>query len=190
MEKTMKLVKSSMILAALGLSASMPGFAQDSDGTPMLDRGTQELSLAGRLEFPDFDRLDYDLNVSYGYFFADGWEVGTEIGASDFGGVDRADISAFTEYNFNRESWIVPYIGAGIGVATVSFDDNDFDTGTDLDDGGLIFDVETGVKWFIKPYMAISTAIDFQVATDDIYATDDAVEDNLTSVQVGMRFYF
>lgn len=170
----------------------MPGFAQDSDGTPMLDAGTQEFSIAGRLEFPDFDRFDYDLDGSYGYFVADGWEIGTKIGGSNFGGgTDRFDIGGFTEYNFNRESWIVPYVGAGLGLATVSFDDDGFDSSTDLDDeNGLVFDAEAGVKWFIQPYMAVSTAINFEVATDDIYATDDSVEDNLTSVQVGMRFYF
>jgi hypothetical protein len=53
-----------------------------------------------------------------------------------------------------------------------------------------VFDVETGIKWFVRPYMAITTSIDFKVATDDIFATDNAIEDNLTSVRLGMRFYF
>lgn len=156
----------------------------------MLDRGTKEISVSGRIEFPDWEEIDYDLDGSYGYFVRDGWEVGTQIGAADFGDVDRVDVGLFTEYNFNRRKRWVPYIGAALGVGSVSFDDS-FDAGSDLDDGdGWVFEVETGVKWFIRPYMAISTAINFQVATDDIFATDDNIEDNLSTFLIGMRFYF
>lgn len=178
-------------LVAVGMVTSMASVAQESDWKPMLNMGTQEVSLSGNLEFPDFDRLDYDIDLSYGYFIRDGWQIGAELGASDFGGTDRADLTAFTEYNFNRHQKWVPYVGAAIGVASVSFNDNDFDSNTNLDDDdGWVFDVEVGIKWFVRPYMAISTAIDFQFATNDIYATDDEIEDNLTSLQLGMRFYF
>lgn len=177
--------------AAFGLMASTATLAQDTNVRPMLDKGTKEVSIAGRLEFPDFGSLDYDLDGSYGYFIRDGWEVGARIGASDFGGIDRVDVGVFTEYNFNRESQWVPYVGAAIGLGSVSFDDGDFDTDTDLnDDDGAIFDIAVGVKYFVRPYMAISTAINFQFATEDIFATDDSIEDNLTTLQIGMRFYF
>lgn len=175
-------------LCVLGLFVlASPAYGQQT--TPMLDQGTRELSVAGRVEFPDFDEVDYDLNASYGYFFRDGWETGVRVGAADFGGVDRFNISGFTEYNFNRNRNWVPYIGAALGLASVEFDDG-VDASTDLDDDGWVFDVETGIKWFVRPYMAITTSIDFQVATDDIFATGDAVEDNLTSIRLGMRFYF
>lgn len=177
-------------LAIAGFATSTPLLA-DSDVKPMLQQGTQEVSIAGRLEFPDFDRLDYDLDGSYGYFFRDGWEVGARIGASDFGGTDRVDVGIFTEYNFNRDSQWVPYVGAAIGIGAVDFDDGDFDASTELnDDEGAIFDIAMGVKWFVRPHMAISTAINFQFATEDVYATDDSLEDNITTLQIGMRFYF
>lgn len=179
------------LLGASCLAASTHSFAQDSDWTPMLDKGTKEVSVSGRLEFPDFEKIDYDLDLSYGYFLRDGWEIGAQLGAADFGGVDRLDVGIFTEYNFNRDSHWVPYVGAAIGLGSVSFDDGDFDTETDLnDDEGAVFDLEAGVKWFVRPYMAISTAINFQLATDDVFATDNSLDDNLTTLQVGMRFYF
>lgn len=187
----MNLKKYLIAIAVCGFAAGAPALAQESGWEPMLDQGTQEISIAGRLEFPDFKKLDYDLDGSYGYFIRDGWEVGTRIGASDFGGVDRVDVGVFTEYNFNRDKHWVPYVGAAIGIGSVSFDDGDFDSSTELnDDEGAIFDVQVGVKWFLRPYMAISTAINFQFATEDVFATDDSIEDNLTTLQIGMRFYF
>lgn len=179
-----------LIASTVGLICALPAAAQDDNWTPMLDKGTKEISIAGRIEAPDFDSIDYDIDGSYGYFIRDGWEIGTQIGASDFGGSDRVDIGLFTEYNFNRDSRWVPYLGAAIGLGTVSFDDG-IDGDSTLDDGdGAVFDAEAGVKFFIKPYMAISTAINFQIATDDVFATDDSIEDNLTTFQLGMRFYY
>lgn len=71
--------------------------------------------------------------------------MGAQIGAADFGGVDRVDVGVCTEYNFNRDSRWVPYLGA---------------------------------------------AINFQFATDDIFASDNSIDDDLTTLQIGMRFYF
>jgi hypothetical protein len=100
------------------------------------------------------------------------------------------DAGLFTEYNFNRSQRWIPYVGAALGLGNVSFDDG-FDESSDLDDGdGWVFEMETGIKWFIRPYMAISTAINFQFATDDIFATGDNIEDNLSTFLIGMRFYF
>lgn len=177
-------------IALLGMSGiAAPAVAQQDDGTPLLDRGTRELSISGRLEAPGLDELDYDLDGSYGYFFRDGWEAGVEVAASDFGGTDRFDIAGFTEYNFMRESNLVPYIGAGIGLVTVDIDDG-IGLSTDLDEDSTVFDIEGGVKWFVQPYMAITGAIDFKFSPDDVFATGDEIEDNLTSLKLGMRYYF
>jgi len=72
----------------------------------------------------------------------------------------------------------------------VSYDDS-LSTSTTLDDeSGTIFDVEAGIKYFLRPYMAISTSFAFQVASKDLFATDDSIEDNITLLKIGMRFYF
>lgn len=179
-----------LAIAAFGMSGlAAPALAQQERTTPMLDQGTREISIAGRIELPGLDRVDYDLDGSFGYFLRDGWEVGARIGASDFGGADRVDIGGFTEWNFRRESDLVPYIGAGIALATVSLDDG-LGLSTELDDDGFVFDMEAGVKYFVRPYMAITAGIDFQFSPDDIFATDDSIEDNLTSLNLGMRYYF
>lgn len=179
-----------LALLSLATGFSTGAVAQQEATTPQLQEGTQELSVSGRLEFPDADELDYDLDGSYGYFFRDGWEVGAQVSASDFGGRDRVDITGFTEYNFNRDSNLVPYVGGGIGLVNASFDE-DIVVGTPIDDeDGLVFDIEGGVKYFLQPHIAVSTAIDFKFSTEDIFAVEDEIEDNLTSLKIGMRYYF
>lgn len=164
-------------------------WAQDDGDTPMLDRGTREFGIAGQIEIVESDEIDYDIDGSYGYFFRDGWEAGIQVSAADFGGQDRIELSGFTEYNFRRDRKWVPYIGGGLGLISADFDD-DISIGTPIDDDdGLTFNVEGGAKYFVRPYMAISLSIDFTVATEDIFETDDEIEDNLSSIKIGMRYY-
>lgn len=182
------------ILMSLLMSVSATSlYAQDSS-QPMLKQGNKELALSGTIEIPEIDEIDFDIDASYGYFFRDGWEIGVRAVGSDLGGIERFNFSAFTEYNFNRSSNVVPYIGTSVGVASVSFDGlKNIDTSTTLspnDDTSTVFGVQAGVKWFIRPYMAISTSIGFDVSTDDIYLADDSLEDNLTRFRLGLRYYF
>lgn len=186
-------MKSPVVLSIAVLSlggVAVPATAQEEASMPLLNQGNQELSVSGRLEIVSSDELDYDLEGSYGYFFRDGWEVGAQIVAADFGGRDRLEIAGFTEYNFNRNSNVVPYVGGAIGIVTADFGEN-IVVGSPLnDDDGLVFDVEGGVKFFIRPYMAISVGISFKFATEDVFETFNEIEDNLTSFRIGMRYYY
>lgn len=187
-------MKKITILAATLLSVlSAPVFAQDKV-VPMLDQGTKELALSGTIEFPEFEKVDFDLDVSYGYFFKDGWEVGVRALGNDLGGIERFDFSVFSEYNFNRQSNIVPFLGISVGVAKVSFDGfDDFDSSSTLapnDEKSTVFSVQGGIKWFVRPYMAVSTSIAFNTSTDDIYLADNELQDNLTRFRFGLRYYF
>jgi opacity protein-like surface antigen len=171
--------------------AASVALAQESERTtPLLDDGTQELSVSGTIDIPESDEIDYDIEGSYGYFLRDGLEVGVEISGSDLDGADRIEIGGFTEYNFRRDQTLVPYVGGGLGIASASFDETiNLDTPID-DEDGLVFNVEGGVKFFFVPYLAVSASIDFSVATEDLFETEEAIEDNLTSIRVGMRYYF
>lgn len=181
------------ILAIVLASATATSavYAQDT-GRPMLDQGTKELALSGTVEFPDFDELDFNIDASYGYFVRDGWELGVRVLGSDMGGVERFDISGFTEYNFNRTSMMVPFVGASIGVADFSYDRGTLTGTTELDNDGsaTVVEAQAGIKWFIRDYMAISTAIGFNISSDDVFAAGDDLVDNLTRFRIGLRYYF
>ncbi len=181
-----------LAIALISATATSAINAQQSD-RPMLDQGTRELALSGTLEFPDFDEVDFNIDASYGYFLRDGWELGVRVLGSDLGGVERFDISGFTEYNFNRNTNMVPFVGASIGVADFSYDGGTL-TGVrgDQDENGsaTVVELQAGIKWFVRPYMAISTAIGFNLSSDDVFATGDDLVDNLTRFRIGLRYYF
>lgn len=155
------------------------------DWVPLLHKGTQEFSVGGHVDFEDFDELEYDLRFSYGRFVADGWELGITGSFSDQSDVRHLTLGLFTEYNFNRDSRWVPFIGASAewaGADISDIDDADIDT---IQLGG-----EIGLKYFMRPNIAISGSIRFQWAADEIWEVDDALEDSATTLFLGMRFYF
>lgn len=182
---------SMLAIALISATSTSAIYAQNAD-QPMLGQGTKELALSGTIEFIDFDEVDFNVDASYGYFIRDGWELGVRVLGSDFGGVERFDVGAFTEYNFNRASNMVPFLGASVGVADFSYDDGSLDASTNLDADGTatVVEIQAGIKWFIRPYMAVSTAIGFNVSSDDIYAAGGNLEDNLTRFRIGLRYYF
>jgi hypothetical protein len=181
------------VLALLTTFTSPLLFAQ-SGSEPMLTKGTKELALSGTIEIPEFEEIDFDIDASFGYFVKDGWEIGFRTLGADTGGIERFSLSGFTEYNFNRSTNIVPFVGAAVGIADVNFngfDNIDFDSTLRPSDGNsTVFGFQGGIKWFLTPYMAISTSIGFDVSSDDIYLADNSFQDSLTRFRIGLRYYF
>lgn len=183
-------MKNLLISASLAAALAAGTASAQDNVDPMLDRGTREIGLAGNIDITELDEIDYNLDGIYGYFFRDGWEAGVVISASDRnGGMDHVSVGGFTEFNFRRDRQWVPFVGGGLSLFSADFDD-DISLASELDDDGVVFEVEGGAKWFLRDYMAFTISIDFQLATDDIFLVDEEIEDNLSSINIGMRYYF
>lgn len=173
-------VGSGVVDAGRGL-VSLPGRAMGSGdtGLPMLYAGTQELGISGNVNFTD--DVVYNLDLSYGYFFRDCWQVG--FTANAFGDDDfNFGVGLFTEYNFSTGSKWVPYVGVSAKWARV---DSEF-----FDDDSIAFGGELGVKYFIRSHMAVFAAVNFEWSPDDIFGVGDEIKDNAQNINIGMRFYF
>lgn len=152
----------------------------------MLQEGTRELGLAGSLDIASADGTAIDLSASYGYFIADGLEIGVSGFWADSDSVTSIGLGAFAEYHFATDSNLVPYVGVGAGWGKTEIDIGDFSA----DDDALVIAGEAGVKYFFVENIAISLAYVFEWATEDIFFDDDKAEDTDHSIQLGMRFYF
>lgn len=159
---------------------------------PLLAAGTQEFGVNGSLDFDD--GVEYDLNFTYGVFIRDNWQVGISI---DWAGEDgdilqNTRFGLFTEYNFVNRTKFVPYIGVGAAYAA-SGDQFDFADGTTTRVAGvdgIAFSGEIGVKYFFRPTIAVAASVNFNWSPDDVFDIGDEIGDNLTQVEIGMRFYF
>lgn len=150
-----------------------------SDELPNLAKGVQELGLSGNLNFAG--KTAYNADISYGYFFADGWEVG--LTANAFGREDfNLGAGLFTEYNFvfDESKW-VPYLGTAVKWARVST--------SNTSQSSAAFTGELGLKYFIRSNVSVFSAINFDWAPNDVFGLGDDVKDNAQNLNFGLRFY-
>ncbi|MHC4375205.1 MAG: hypothetical protein ACYS26_01275 [Planctomycetota bacterium] len=161
---------------------SLPGkafSAFSSDELPDLSAGRQELGLSGNINFSD--DVAYNIDLSYGYFFKDNWELG--FTANSFGRDDfNLGIGLFTEYNwtFEDSKW-VPYVGGAVKWARVSTDD--------VSENSVAFTGELGVKYFIRSDVSLFSSFNFDWSPDDVFGIGDEIEDSAQNINFGLRFY-
>ncbi|MGD8109467.1 opacity family porin [Vibrio sp. TRT 21S02] len=177
---------------AIALMLASVGSAQ---AAVQLSEGTQEISVQGNLNLDYSDEYLLVLDTSYGYFLADDWEVGGNLGVNMSDNNKRFVLGAFTEYNFTNETNWVPYLGASAQFAALSYKDGQgFDGGLGEDGEGdsaaLNFKMAAGVKYFINPNVALSAEVNYNIATDDVNVTSDGLSDSFTNIVFGTRFYF
>lgn len=159
-----------------------------------LEQGTQELGVQGNLDLDAQDDFELNLDLTYGRFIRDDWQVGAKSGIGATGSVLNFDLGLFTEYNFNNTSNWVPYVGASAGLASANFDfDNNIKDTADVDFEdvtALNIGLSGGIKYFVNDNVAIAGEINYNIATDDINFDGDELSDSATNIMIGTRFYF
>lgn len=191
------------LMAATGASAQQfyiglqggPNFAADSN----LKQG----GASGTLEYLPGGMLS--LHAGYGFAFGLRLEGEFALRANEVDNLDGLDVdgtvssAAFMTnlfYDFNTGTKFVPYVGAGIGFATVVADDieafgiplvDDSDTKVAFQAGG-------GFAYKFTPHVALTSDLRF-FGTSDLEFTDSSNTDFTatyfnTSWTVGVRFSF
>lgn len=161
--------------------ASVPGRVVNvNDGLPpMLSEGTQEFGIAGNVNFAD--DIAYNLNLSYGWFVRDRWQVGFGLGVQGVESDMNFNLGLFTEYNFciNPTSKWVPFVGFNASWARLDSDAFDADS--------IALGLDLGMKYFIRENVAISFSIGADYAFDDVFPGEDDFQEQ---INIGTRFYF
>ena len=161
--------------------ASVPGRVVNvGDGLPpMLSQGTQEFGVAGNVNFAD--DIAYNLNLSYGWFVRDRWQVGFALGVQGVESDVNFGLGLFTEYNFciNETSKWVPFVGF-----TAQWEKLDSDA---FDADSIALGLNLGMKYFVRENIAISFSVGAEYAFDDVFPGGDDFQEQ---INIGTRFYF
>ncbi|WP_318511436.1 outer membrane beta-barrel protein [Photobacterium leiognathi] len=179
-------MKKNALSLLVALSVLAPVAAQ---AAVQLPAGTQEIGVQGNAKLGS--GWHADINGTYGTFVKDNWEVGgtVTVRAQDHNDELSGQFGAFTEYNFvNSTNW-VPYVGAAVEVGGLSLSDEGADS-----NWGANAKVSAGVKYFINPNVAITSEVNYSIATDKIFSSDsytgEQAKNSLTNIVFGTRFYF
>ncbi len=145
-------------------------------GLPMIARGVQEFGLNGRLNWQD-DTV-YTLNLSYGRFVTDNWLVGGRLSVDGVNSDAGYALGVFAEYNFLTGTKWVPFAGIGVGYNHLEGRDTSVDS--------VQFSGEFGIKYFMRPNMAITASM---VGTWDTDRLPDG-DDFGSQINFGLRYFF
>lgn len=151
--------------------------------TPNLDRGTRVLEGAGHF---DFMGDDLQIQLAYGRFVADGVEVAVLAGLRDNDLYMSTELGVRAEYNFLRDSALVPFVGTGVVWADAEADESG------LDADAAVFSAGGGVKYFLRDDVALAVEGAYQIASDDIFvdSEDKELSDDEFSLLFSVRYYF
>ena len=152
-----------------------------SDAAP--DAGSNELQASGGFfhsQGSDTGSLNADL--SYGYYFTPGWQLGIRQGLNYSFIDDRRDFwvattTPFLNYNFRITDIIVPYLGGFIGLV---WNDRDA-TGT--------IGPQTGVKFFVHERTFLNLRYRYEFFFDRFKAIDDNASrgNHVFNIDLGWR---
>jgi len=152
----------------------------------MLAYNTEEYRLQGNLDFDSAAGTEFEIEVGYGYFVADYVQVGGLVSYLNNDIITSGSGGVFSEYNFETETSLIPFVGTQVRYIYASIDIAGSDESTDALAGGIY----GGLKYFIYDNLAVSLRLLFEAATDDVYAEDDDINDTDLGIDFGLRMYF
>ena len=156
---------------------------------PSIIEGTRELALEAEWDGEGPTGSLLSLAVGYGVFVRDGIEVGGLLGytsVEDYGGPGSDwkewAIGGFAEYHFDMASMTVPYVGV-----RAWYDNYELNS---LDDSAFVYGPRVGIKHFLADNVAVDVALEYMLASEDIFVNDGEYEDSDLSLLVGIRAMF
>jgi opacity protein-like surface antigen len=161
-----------MVFASLVLGGAIAAAAPDA--------GSSEVQVSGGFfHTEDTDTGSLNADLSYGYYFTPGWQVGFRQGLNYNFIDDQRDFwiattTPFLNYNFRLTDIIVPYLGAFIGLV---WNDRDA-TGTIGPQGG--------VKFFVHDKAFLNLGYRYEFFFDRIRSIDNNASDGNHVFNIGI----
>lgn len=104
---------------------------------------------------------------------------------------DHVELGVVSTYNWDTGSAWVPFVKVGLLYAGIEIDDAIYDDDDEADASGVIGRLGGGIKYFFRDNVAMSLAVNYDKATEDIYFDSDGGRDDYNvKALVGLEFYF
>jgi hypothetical protein len=155
----------------------------------MIFAGTNEIGISGILDVNTIDGTFLEVDGTWGRYIRDYWEVGI------IGGVARSDSlrkfrgGVFTDYIFDLGGPVIPFIGFSLNLFAADVDFKRFNgpSGSEIAYGPGF---SMGLMGFLSREVALSFGLELNWASQDVFLTEDTVEDSDIRFKLGLRYFF
>ena len=146
-----------------------------------LEQDTMEVMLNGAVDFQTpGGKAGYNIDLALGYFVIDNWEVGPGFNVASDGKDNGWGLGGFTEYNFNLDMPLVPYVGGYLHYVTGDY----------YVESALQFTGALGLKFFLSESVALGGAFQYRYANKDIYNNDGSMQNTDYGLALDVRAFF
>jgi len=155
----------------------------------MIFAGTNEIGISGILDVDTIDGTLIEVDGTWGRFFMDYWEVGIIGGIASSDSLRRFRGGVFTDYIFDFGGAVLPFIGFSLNLfaADVDFEQINGPSGSETAYGTGF---SMGMMGFLSREVALSFGLEINWASQDIFLTEDDVEDSDIRFKLGLRYFF
>ena len=179
-------MKRTLILIALFVT---PFFSQAQLVDPeliLVQKGVREARINGSFDVDSLLGADLDLDLGYGWFFRDYWQMGGSLYIENNDFVSAYGVKGFIEYSHETRTYWIPYAGLSAGFGIFDLDRGN----SSIENSGAIVGPYIGVKYYFRHDLAWSLELDVDWASDDMFAEDDSVNSLDTKLKMGIRVMF
>ena len=183
--------KTSVLLVLSALMSFVPFRA----AAERADAGTVEVGLNLMYDTDTVAGADWTLGALLGYFWTDGWMVSGEFRLEDNDYTTLYSAVAGVEKSFEVGSAdtitpFIPYVGAGVGFASASFENRGKkEEEEDRDGTAMILEFKGGLKVMLTGDLALDVGVYCDLATDDVYFDKDGPSKTDVSIRMGLRTF-
>ncbi|MGA0334302.1 MAG: outer membrane beta-barrel protein [Kiritimatiellia bacterium] len=155
--------------------AFLTGFALHAQQLKIYE-GDYELSGTG-----EYNQSQTGGNFRLGVYVNDYLQVGIDAGMSDSEIFNRLSLGAYVQYLFETQTYLLPYIGTGLGMSSLDVDGGQSESGVD-------FKLLTGLKYFLADNVSLNTEIYFVFGTAETFIDENKLSDSDYGLTLGISY--
>ncbi len=179
-----------LFVSIVGVFLASVAWASD-EVVPNLNKGTKSLDINGFYDANSALDYQFNLGAGFGYFFIDNFQVAAVTGWQSNSLSDTFELGAVAEYNIPTSTPWVPFVMLGALWTGTEIDDDFYNGSDEIDSDAFLGRLGGGVKYFFRDDIALSLGLNYDIASEDIYADDDGnLDDYNWTLLMGLRFYF
>jgi opacity protein-like surface antigen len=128
-----------------------------------------------------FNSAQLGADVRLGTFIDNYLQAGGQFGWHDSDFATRTKFGAYGLYLYETRTYLLPFVGAGLGFGSLDLDGGSSKSGIELD---FFF----GLKYFLADNVSLNTEVNLGLSTDKTYLRDDKAESSDVSIRVGISY--
>lgn len=162
-----------VLIAMCLMMAAVPGL--HAQHLPIY-AGNSEVSGLGA-----FNQGRAEISFRYGHYFADTVQLGFYAEFEDSSFYTRTALGALFIKSFDTPTYLIPYLGAGLGYGNLDRSGADAESGVELA-------VMLGLRYFLSNNVSINTEFHVGVGSSDSLLEDGDPESMSTGIRIGLAY--